>query len=253
MNENDGIATPLALMKIGEISATANYETMLSPPPPSVRASSKEMTFPNDFTAADGESKTVDLAKPLTPLGHERFKDKDKTRHRPFSQSTRESSRKRNGNIETQKHRAQQKADNEFKSEIPPEKTSNENGHLLIDPSNRNDNVVPGVSANASNDGMTSPTAHQKSNGTGEEKNIAELKQTIRQLQEQLEKKEARIKTLETSNQSIRNTLLITKNQYFRLQEDYNSLQKRIQHNRTHSFGLVDSLFFFFYVCNCDL
>ncbi|ETO33680.1 hypothetical protein RFI_03430, partial [Reticulomyxa filosa] len=70
---------------------------------------------------------------------------------------------------------------------------------------------------------------------TDKDKAIINLKQNIHELQEVLHNKEEHIKTLELSNESIRNTLLMTQNQYFKLQQEYETLNKRAQHNRTHS------------------
>ncbi|ETO20640.1 hypothetical protein RFI_16575 [Reticulomyxa filosa] len=75
------------------------------------------------------------------------------------------------------------------------------------------------------------------------DKMITDLKQTVQDLQERLHKKDDHIKTLELSNNSIRNTLLMTKHQYFKLQQDYGTLNTQMDHNRTQSLGSVNLSF----------
>ncbi|ETO11185.1 hypothetical protein RFI_26192 [Reticulomyxa filosa] len=65
------------------------------------------------------------------------------------------------------------------------------------------------------------------------DKIIMELKQTIKELEEVVYKKNEHIKTLQLSHESIENTLQMTKNQYAKLQQDYDILQK--QHNHAQS------------------
>ena len=58
------------------------------------------------------------------------------------------------------------------------------------------------------------------------------------ELKEIIESKNEHIKTLELSNKSIRNTLLVTKGQLIRVQQDYAELLKKSnRHQKTASVG----------------